>query len=203
MVHAPQKISLCDLEIVASWRDIRSATPDIVEIASGCEKNIVCSVSPDGQDVVGRADDMATEAEHSLMKDSGTDDSARLSVCNRMLRETAAAAKHGAVAPLKILTMEVIGIPKDGSDRAQNPSQDPIILLACDLRWTREAEGRIGPEKLVFVNAGPSTIPTAPAGCGDIPGAKVVACAGEKELLRAWHKWVIDTDPDIIAVFQV
>ncbi|KXZ53489.1 hypothetical protein GPECTOR_7g939 [Gonium pectorale] len=45
------------------------------------------------------------------------------------------AARHGAIAPLTIMTVDVLAVPYDGANRTPVTSKDdPVVCIACDVR---------------------------------------------------------------------
>jgi hypothetical protein len=147
------------------------------------------------------------------------------------LHTAAAAAAAGDILPLRLLVLDVLLAPSDGSSRTCNAEKDPVVAVTCQITHTgsssssssssNEASGAgkpnapgssgTGPEqqqqqqqqKVAFVLAG------AAAQQGVLPqqlsaeGFQLLLFASEAALLMAWGDWVLQADPDGIAVFQV
>jgi hypothetical protein len=57
------------------------------------------------------------------------------------LQSAAAAAAAGDILPLKLLVLDVLLAPADGSDRSTNPQADPVVAIACQITHTSSSSG--------------------------------------------------------------
>eukprot|EP00803_Ostreobium_quekettii_P009207 evm.model.scf_772EXC.4 EVM.evm.TU.scf_772EXC.4 scf_772EXC:31453-42840(-) len=195
---ADSRDSNSDLEVIASWRALRSLTPDIVDIASastdggapasreGSQETLNCAALPEGTK-------LPQASPHCKVEDRS------LPVGDASAMQL---AREGAIVPLKTLTMDVVTVPKDGSSRTPNPTKDPIVIVACDVRWTNRSDHGSDTEKVVFLNGGVRSDAAILAGSCNVPHVTVVACKGERDLVLSWQRWLVKMDPDVIAVFQ-
>ena len=90
-----------------------------------------------------------------------------------------------AMAPFKVLSFDIECLPPV-SGGMPTPEQDPVIQVAC-----------------VFARAGALSAPyrhvvLVLAGCSPIPGAEVVPCFTERELLWQWATLLTKEDPDFV-----
>ncbi|KAF6253905.1 hypothetical protein COO60DRAFT_1642829 [Scenedesmus sp. NREL 46B-D3] len=139
------------------------------------------------------------------------------------LRTAAAAAAAGDILPLRLLVLDVLAAPSDGSSRTCNAEKDPAVAVTCHVTLAGSSSSSSednahqggsssgGDEmkqqqqqqhKVAFVLAGA-------AAQGGLPrqllveGFTLLLFASEADMLLAWRDWVQRADPDGIAVFQV
>lgn len=100
-----QRVSHADIEATAPWRSVLCLSPDATQLAD-------TAWSP-------------------FARLSGSGDR----YCPSEAAEHAAeAARHGEIAPLRMLVMDVCCATRDGQERAPVPSQgDPVIAISCSL----------------------------------------------------------------------
>lgn len=135
------------------------------------------------------------------------------------LQAAAASAAAGDIIPLKMMVLDVVLAPADGSNRTANAEKDPIITIACQLPQngsssssgsgdTNTASGssngsHTGPIKVAFVLASPTAVAALPSAAICAEGFSLRLFATEASLLLAWRDWVRTVDPDGFVVFQV
>ncbi|WIA33365.1 hypothetical protein OEZ86_006502 [Tetradesmus obliquus] len=141
------------------------------------------------------------------------------------LQTAAAAAAAGDILPLRLLVLDVLLAPADGSKRTCNAEKDPVVAVTCHITHTgssgssedgkhpaassdtgsavQQQQQQQQQKKVAFVLAG------AAAADGVLPaqltseGFRLLLFDDEAALLLAWRDWVQQADPDGIAVFQV
>jgi len=144
------------------------------------------------------------------------------------LQSAAASAAGGDILPLKLVVLDVLLAPADGSDRACNPQTDPVVAIACHITHTSSSSsassnetasssqtgtqqqheagssggGCGGSNKVVFLLSGPGAAAVLP-GELRVESCCVVLCPSEVLLLTAWRDWLQQQDPDGLVVFQV
>lgn len=134
----------------------------------------------------------------------------------RDLQSAAAAAAAGDILPLKMLVLDVLLAPADGSNRSANPEKDPVVTITCQLSTTgsssssgadssspdSSSSGLRAPIKVAFVLASVGAAAALPAVIS-AEGFSLQVYATEASLLLAWRDWVRQMDPDGFVVFQV
>jgi hypothetical protein len=133
----------------------------------------------------------------------------------------AAAAAAGDILLLRLLVLDVLLAPSDGSSRTCNAEKDPVVAITCQITHTGSsssseanqaghsaAHGDSGTgaepqqHKVAFVLAGAAANGVLPVRLS-AEGFQLLLFASEGQLLMAWRDWVLQADPDGIAVFQV
>jgi hypothetical protein len=143
------------------------------------------------------------------------------------LHTAAAAAAAGDILPLRLLVLDVLLAPSDGSSRTCSAEKDPVVAVTCQITHTGSSSssssskgsgtGQNAPEgggdstgaanqqqqKVAFVLAGAAANGGVLPGHLSAEGFQLLLFGSEGELLLAWRDWVLQADPDGIAVFQV
>jgi hypothetical protein len=148
------------------------------------------------------------------------------------LQTAAAAAAAGDILPLRLLVLDVLLAPADGSRRTCNAEKDPVVAVTCQITHTgsssssssssssedskhpgtsssdAEAQATHQPQqqqnqKVAFVLVGAAAAEGVLPGRLPAEGFMLLLFRSEAELLLAWRDWVLQADPDGIAVFQV
>jgi DNA polymerase delta subunit 1 len=104
------------------------------------------------------------------------------------LESHAAEGTWQRIAPLRILSFDIECMGRKGC--FPEADQDPVIQIA----------------NVVTVQGASSSIVRnvfTLGSCSPIVGAQVIACATEEEMLRAWARFVVAVDPDIVTGYNV
>lgn len=96
--------------------------------------------------------------------------------------------KYTRIATLRILSFDIECLNEN--HHMPQPSKDPVITICCLLQGHDKTEPYL---RQVF------TLKE----CAPIVGAKVNWFESERQLLSAWERFVIETDPDIITGYNV
>ncbi|GFR40574.1 hypothetical protein Agub_g1153, partial [Astrephomene gubernaculifera] len=215
-VASSSRLSTCDMEVVAPWRSLQSLTPDATQLAD-----------PDWcPEVVRQAAADSDCSQAAAAGDAGNGDpmSAEEGSRPRLTPRLAAAvlaARDGRIAPLTVVTVDVLAAPCDMTNRTPVAAKDdPVICIGCDVRTygtpaTAAAaaaadvtpHGRTGgqPTRVVFMVTGNSfqTHGSPPPSPASMEGAELRCFASEADMLLDCKEWLLLTDPDIITTFQV
>jgi DNA polymerase delta subunit 1 len=120
---APGRLSTADVEAIVPWRCLHALTPDATQIAGWSPPQFGALESGGGT--------AAASASSSSPPLPAT------------LLAALAAAKEGAILPLRALTLDVLVASRDGRDRCPVPrAGDPVVAIACLL--SRDMPGGAG-----------------------------------------------------------
>ncbi|GIL43512.1 hypothetical protein Vafri_1225, partial [Volvox africanus] len=209
LVHPPYyipvapsaRISTCEVEVEAPWRALQSLTADATQLSD-----------PEWcPEIVQRA--------RAVAGPGAADAAAVAPLAPPLAAAVLAAAHDGRITAMTIMTIDVLAVPYDTTNRVPvTAKDDPVICIGCDVRMYGTAVGQqaaaaradgdgardaVGPCRVVFLLAGTNLTHGSPFPGVALQGAELRRFDSEREMLLAWKEWVLLVDPDIINTFQV
>ncbi|KAK9805765.1 hypothetical protein WJX73_007272 [Symbiochloris irregularis] len=109
LVQGGQRLSSCAVEAIMPWQCLHSLTPDATQLA----------------DEAWTPQEPPAVASNPAMHACWT--------------QTAAQAKAGDIAPLRLMALDVVMASADGQDRVPVPAKDPIVAIACIMFGSKDA----------------------------------------------------------------
>ncbi|KAI3433870.1 hypothetical protein D9Q98_003673 [Chlorella vulgaris] len=170
-VSDAERVSSCDLEIVAPWQALVCLSPDATQLADPSWSPFASS-----GDGCGSSSSEAQPAAEAVPPAA---------------RQAAEAAKRGDIAGLRMMVLDVLAAAADGADRVAVASKgDPVVAISCTF-FPFSAQGHSAPptqqqqqqQQQEGAGAGPSSAAAPPGpGPGDSGGEEE---EGEEVLLVA------------------